>query len=475
MPELITRLAGIVRSRLKAVGCETPSVGALVALLEAAYHATLRTEEGRFLRGSITFANPRQRNGGPPIKVLSSPEMWSLGRQSPLTVERLVKLSRAIDMWAGSIAVHGRTANDLYVWGVVDQLLHRNVDVHHEDARALENPGAFEVVMDGVGDITVFHRRVLLGGIRGHELVERESDAIRSVTIKTRIAPYLLQPARAIGKVLQQGNQIDLIHENLVDEWTSTVARLCIGLRRIGSGGSILMTPNPRLAHLTVGQPFCYTRLGDASVLRVLDKRYDDLLRDHNILADQVGQLQGETVWLWQMARSDAEDRASELTGAVKIVTSLAAIDGLLLLSPLLHVRGFGVKIGDGESAKTVYDGADFIRRGRKARQVDTSRYGTRHNSMLRYCRADKDAIGVIVSQDGNVRIVMTVNRSLILWNNVKLLNYLDFGSPEAKADTAAKRHSTDLARKLFRMSRPRIGYTATPKTLDALLRVLED
>ena len=145
----------------------------------------------------------------------------------------------------------------------------------------------------------------------------------------------------------------------------------------------------------------------------------------------------------------------------------LASVDGLVLLSPLLHVRGFGVKIGSAKQVQTVYDGEEFERRGVRAKKIDLAKFGTRHNSILRYCRVDKEAIGVVVSQDGNVRVVMTVGRSLVLWDNVKLLRYSAFTKDEV--DEAQR------WRNRKRTIRPQLGYTDTPKTLNALLRVLDE
>ena len=110
------------------------------------------------------------------------------------------------------------------------------------------------------------------------------------------------------------------------------------------------------------------------------------------------------------LADTDADDRETELTGAVKLVTSLAAVDGLVLLQPLLGVVGFGVKIGTDRHVNTVYDGRDFAKRRNQAKRVDLSRLGTRHGSMLRYCRLDPNAIGIVVSQDGHVRVIASVS-----------------------------------------------------------------
>ncbi|HEX4589657.1 MAG TPA: hypothetical protein VH120_06990, partial [Gemmataceae bacterium] len=84
-----------------------------------------------------------------------------------------------------------------------------------------------------------------------------------------------------------------------------------------------------------------------------------------------------------------------------------------------------------------------------------------------RYCRADKNAIGVVISQDGHVRIAMSAGRSLVLWDNVKLLGYSRFGKQSV-------RRIQDWVKNHIRTKRPRSGFTDTPKTLDQLLRVLD-
>jgi len=154
------------------------------------------------------------------------------------------------------------------------------------------------------------------------------------------------------------------------------------------------------------------------------------------------------------------------MTAAVKLVASLAAVDGLVLMTPALSVTGFGVKIGSTPNVTTVYDGPGFSQRGTRARKIDLSQFGTRHGSMLRYCAQDRKALGVVVSQDGYVRLIMTVRNSLVFWDNLKLLDHADYSRQEA------------LSRKRRREYRSRhpwalgLGYTNMPKSIDRLMKV---
>lgn len=69
MTGLVDRLAKTIDGRVQTIGCERPSLSVLKVLLETAYHSTLRTEEGRFIRSGITYMNPRIRpEDGPAMR-----------------------------------------------------------------------------------------------------------------------------------------------------------------------------------------------------------------------------------------------------------------------------------------------------------------------------------------------------------------------------------------------------------------------
>src|SRR5206468_3052459 len=94
----------------------------------------------------------------------------------------------------------------------------------------------------------------------------------------------------------------------------------------------------------------------------------------------------------------------------------------------------------------------------------DISRFGTRHGSMLRYCQADRNAIGIVISQDGHTRLIMSAGRSLTFWENVKLLGHQDNVSTYARALRESR-----LRRSKFR-GRRSLGFTSMPKTIRKLL-----
>jgi len=463
----LERLGDLVSSRLLKLGFRTPRRSVVRELLECVYLATLRTEEARFVQGSITFADPRTPDLDPPItRRLAYPSFTSFAARLPLTVENLVKLSRTIDNWSGSIAVYGTRRSNLVAWGLLDQLVHSNVRLHGEGRSGPSLPGILTIVMDGIGALSVYHGVLFIGGLRQDRLVIREHDVLHSALVANRVLHYMRPIARSISKVLGGSITPNNVEIFLFGEFATTLARICIGLRRIGTGGALLITPRPAAHLLDVLHRIPYMRLGHSSLLSVLDSVYLSDKKTEVLRHSPNGEIPARLVRDQYLAEADARDRDDEVTGAIKVVTSLAAVDGLVLLTPLLEVVGFGVKILSGSAACTVYDGPSFIRRGIAATRVDTSRFGTRHNSMLRYCRADSNAVGIIVSQDGQVRVVLSIGRSLTLWDNVQLLSYV------SDLRWYARLRQGRLAYRRSRRRLAHLGYTAMPKTLEALMSI---
>jgi hypothetical protein len=288
------------------------------ALLDTAYIASIKTEENQFVCGSLTYSDPSDPEPDPPIcRRAHYPSITALGRRIPLNAGVLVKLSRAVDRWSGSIAVYGTKRSDLFIWGIADQLVQQNIRLNRESSGGFSAPGIVTVNVDGVGDISVYHGSLFLGRLRQDQVVTQETDALHSIIIARRVIPALAPAARSIARAL--GTPAKAKPGLLFEAWTDTIARICIGLRRLGTGGSLLITPKPIADMLDLVHRFRYRRLGDSTILNVLDEQY-------RLKIEWADNDSSQSVSEVSFAEADAEDRTRELTGAVKIATSLWAL-----------------------------------------------------------------------------------------------------------------------------------------------------
>ena len=275
MPLPLHELSQKVHKKLCKLGFRSVPKSIIAQLIETAYYASLRTEEGSFIRGSLTYADPESPDIDPPlIRRLDYPSFTRFGRQEPLTVETVVKLSRAIDNWSGAITVYRAVPNGLVVWGIVDQRVHENVGIHREATKGFSNPGLFTVTMEGVGHILVTHGPLFLCELKESSIIDRQTDVLVAKVLGPWIIPPFLQVAEYIARTVPGIGKSSDVAAALFHEWANAVARICIGLRRSGTGGSLLLTPSPLLSLLEIVHPLPYKRLYEAIVLKVLDEAY---------------------------------------------------------------------------------------------------------------------------------------------------------------------------------------------------------
>lgn len=465
--DALNNMATVVHKRLVSLGYETPNLQVIRSILRIVHTSSLITEEGRFVQGSITLANPQKPDYPPYIQRSDYPQFTALQAPEKFTPEFFVKIARAVDKWSGSIAIWGESQKTLVVWGIVDQQVATNLHLNREKIGGFSKPGILTVIIDRPGDLTAYHERIFLASLRAQRLLLSEAEVFNSEAIIRRLSPTFSQRALAISSAINKAIPSDYDDQralnNLLSAWKAAVARICIGLRRMGTGGTLLITPKPKQELLFISHGFQYERLGSAITLHVLDESYQFCLEFKQSESKAMRVKRSEVTEL-SFAEADTADRADEVTGAVKLVTSLAAMDGAILMKPDLSVVGFGVKIGAGSTPKEIYDGEDFEIRGKLAKRVDTSRFGTRHGSVLRYCNADADAIGVIISQDGHVRVALNIDGKVVLWDRIQLLNHDNFSEEVAKETKSHKRRVGK------RKNSKVLGYSRMPKSLSELL-----
>lgn len=95
--------------------------------------------------------------------------------------------------------------------------------------------------MDSIGDISAYHGDLFLGGMKTQPLITRENDALES----KMVSEYGFDEssfAKAIARVPDGDEDEAGILSGLVGMWVTSIARLCIGLRRRGTGGAFLLT-----------------------------------------------------------------------------------------------------------------------------------------------------------------------------------------------------------------------------------------
>jgi DNA integrity scanning protein DisA with diadenylate cyclase activity len=96
-------------------------------------------------------------------------------------------------------------------------------------------------------------------------------------------------------------------------------------------------------------------------------------------------------------------------------LADFAGVDGAVVLTNKSRALGFGAIIkGDFDQVNTVARAIDV--EGEKRREEITESLGTRHRSVFYLCQQLPDALGIVVSQDGSVRMIKWKDALVTYW-----------------------------------------------------------
>jgi DNA integrity scanning protein DisA with diadenylate cyclase activity len=97
-------------------------------------------------------------------------------------------------------------------------------------------------------------------------------------------------------------------------------------------------------------------------------------------------------------------------------IAALSATDGAIVMTKSQELLGFGGVIsGDMDAVETITHALDI--EGRLTQQELIEEVGTRHRAAYRLCHEVHDALVVVISQDGNARLVKWHNGAVTYWD----------------------------------------------------------
>jgi hypothetical protein len=416
-------LAQHVRSYLSSKSETPPTLEILTQLLETLFFASLRHEESQPTLCRVAFIDRHNPDPSPPKRIVADRwKFFALSKDLPFTVPTLVKLSQAVDPWGSTLAVDTDRKGRLRIWGLIDQSIHFSTFLVKEASTGAEMPGLFQAVISGVGEISAYKTNVFIGTLKQESLVTHQHRVFETGPIYSKMLPWVKAYQEKVRKQAEKAAYESRDHwdDSLEDLWFSAICRLLIGIQRYGHGGAVLVSDE--IDDLKPKYSLEYPRLADALVrfgVHEINKTFysDEIFEtyiDQDVDDMPVGLYLDESV-----TADEFEDTNSEIKGCVRFLTSLSRVDGLLWLNSNLFLRGFGVEITLQKDPSKAFAAQNSD--GTKRRALIPSHLGMRHRSMFRYCGSHPNAIGFVVSQDGDIRAMTKVGGAVLLWDRVRL------------------------------------------------------
>lgn len=351
-----------------------PEFGAIRAVVETAFLASLKKEEGQPLEFSLVLVTQEEIEATNQIYSHPTQVIMRFHQPLPLDVESITKIAGAFDKATTGLAVEpaqSEFATPYQIWGALfygpSTNLFNEVNLGGAGFGTLR-PDCLIVTTASAGALSIARRLHLLGHFESGKF-------IRSVP-----SPFT---SEAMGNYVISAVQRNKGWDPQYSYWHMYVRALELVLAEASGrshGGTIAMIPTDSVATSTgLFQP-TYSFTGDLGIRFLMDHAMTSM-KNHSYGFDMEKRL---------------------LARRLETLAQLASIDGALVITTEWDVLAFGAKLTAPRWTKSVLVGPDAF--GGGGGIFERSKLGTRHNSAIDFIGACPAAICFVISEDGPIR-----------------------------------------------------------------------
>ncbi len=398
-----------------------PAPGVLQEVFSTCYQASLMREEERPVTFRLILCEPElfPAEGGTPTGL----HRLEFTAPRPFEVQELRRLSPATDYHRSLIGARLSGKGSLEIWGIVQSGAGWVRTFQGGRDRHAPLPPALVVHVSGPGQLGAHRGDFLVaklerGEISGSSMDVFASEWLRESFKERRAELAKLHEAareRAAGRWAPLDPDLALVLGQQVGR------RLISVMRGARHGGTVIFVPAALTEELSAENRYVAIKYEFAegeprSCLRAL------VVHTMNVLAETHGRRVGKehkpVGWAEYEASSDS--KLAELEEAIfevaYLIAALSAVDGAAVLTKRFELLGFGAEIsGKLPEVRTVARALDV--EGKRTVQESIEGVGTRHRSAYRLCSELKEAVAVVISQDGGARFVKWKDGALTYWD----------------------------------------------------------
>lgn len=324
-------------------GAFLPDIATMERMLDVAFWASLRREEGYTPLISLAYADPSQAG-----------RHMSFERRLPLSAPVLTRLAPAVERPGIHLGVW-QHQGDLAVWGATRRL----------------PPYCFVIEVIAPGQLLIKASRAEEAG-KFTNVAVLEGDLIKVID-QTPAIPDCPALLTALLGLQSQGSK---------EFRVQVLIQLAVSMRAHGRGGSLLVVPSGSAQwQQSILQPIAYSVKPAFSALK-----------------DLMNGAAGEP---------SLPSTQDAIRRAVDGIAGLTAVDGATIITEDCDLLAFGAKIirADGGEQVTQVIATEPIEGSEAAITEPGALGGTRHLSAAQFVRDQRDSIALIASQDGHFTV----------------------------------------------------------------------
>lgn len=401
------------------LGNEAPPRAALEDLLAICFQASLLREEQRPVSFRLILAEPTRfpPGQGPPDGL----HCLTLAQSRPLNPLEVRRLSPAADFYRSLLGVSWSEREGLRIWGILHSGTRWLQNFYGGRGRPQALPPALVLSVTAPGRLTV--------GFGSQVIARLEGGQLTGPSVNVFDAHWLRDAFQGVREEIwtlhreERGQavppwaplDVDLIRA-LAQQ---LIRRMISALRTAQHGATIIILPETMTAECCGANGFInlkYRFEGGESRLRFRSL----ILRLLRRLAELggAGADPARTVGWLDYALTNDEKLSALDEGMIemsRLIAGCAEVDGAVVLTKRFELLGFGGEIaGMLPDVAAVRQARDL--EGLEAEEESTESVGTRHRSTYRLCRALPDAVAIVVSQDGGVRFVKSLDGGAVTY-----------------------------------------------------------
>jgi hypothetical protein len=312
----------------------------------------------------------------------------------PLTPKAIAKLAPAFDQSTTSIAVSKNTAGKFEIIGVV--YYGRILGLGEIGQGSLGRPPELTFSVKVSGTVTVAFGDSVVGKFE------------RGIFIPANPGPMASHFfTQSIIKIISK-------HESAITDnsywflYRSCIERLYTTASNEGHGGTIVWCPTSKLEcllkNVNAGVKISSELTGYRLAKELLG--YKRRIKDDNGIYPLYA------------------DAARRLADYLDMVARLACVDGALIIDDELRIHRFKCHLAAEKWEGDIFDGP--ISHSEPTNRIDASIYGTRHNSAISAAAACDGIIVFVISEDGPVRAITKMEKTVLLWPDCLNTVFLD-------------------------------------------------
>lgn len=399
-----------------------PEEDILEQLISTCYQSSLMREEERSVNFRLILREPERfaPEEGPPEGfhrlLFTAPR--------PFSEYELRRISPAVDFYRALIGIRIDPAEGLQIWGMVysgPRWIH-SIFGGRKISRPLPPSPVIHVI--GPGRINVYRGSVMVASLNGGQINAPSMDIFNARWMAESFAD-----ARNDFIETHQNSRTRATRPwaNLEANFIRTLAkqvvkRIINTIRNSRHGGTIVYLPPDQAAELCCSNHYMTVKyqFGEEEPRRRFRTLMVKIMNTFAEIAADEENPEKHVGWN-DYVNTSSENIAildESLFEFAHLVAGLAAIDGAVIMSKRHEVLGFGAVIsGDIDKVETVAKALDI--EGDLTVQVRSEEVGTRHRAAYRLCHELHDALAIVISQDGTVRVIKWHNGQVTYWDQV--------------------------------------------------------